>query len=130
MNRVAKQLRALAEEWWECCGDIHLPLLEAAREIDALARENKAWMNGVADTVEPFGFDREAACGPADLLPGLKSLSEYAALGREIEYEIERWGDPYLMGVRARVSSGDGFTQPHDSHTCWDDGETTCGCPR
>jgi hypothetical protein len=31
-------------------------------------------MNGVADAVERFGYDRDAACGPADLLPGLAEL--------------------------------------------------------
>lgn len=44
------------------------------REIDRLRAENDAWMNGVADAVEHLGFDREAACGPADLLPGLRML--------------------------------------------------------
>jgi sporulation-control protein spo0M len=43
-------------------------------EIDRLRATNEAWMNGVADAVEPLGYDREAACGPADLLPGLKQL--------------------------------------------------------
>lgn len=47
--------------------------------MDAVERRNiecKAWMNGVADFVEQFGFDREAACGPADLLPGLRSAQD------------------------------------------------------
>lgn len=39
------------------------------RECERLQRDCAAWMNGVADAVEPLGFDREAACGPADLLP-------------------------------------------------------------
>ena len=41
------------------------------QEIQRLREQNAAWMNGVADVVEPFGFDRQAACGPSDLLPGL-----------------------------------------------------------
>jgi hypothetical protein len=41
-----------------------------------LQRENRAWMNGVADVVEPLGYDREAACGPSDLLPGLQDLTD------------------------------------------------------
>lgn len=41
--------------------------------LQSEARE-KAWMNGVADAVERLGYDREAACGPADLLPGLERL--------------------------------------------------------
>ena len=48
-----------------------------------LLAENEAWMNGVADVVEPLGFDREAACGPADLLPGLRSLQAEVELLRE-----------------------------------------------
>ena len=46
-----------------------------------------------------------------DEIDRLRALEGDAALGREIRYEIEKWGDPYLMGVRARVSAGDGFTQ-------------------
>lgn len=37
-------------------------------------RREAAWINGVADAVERFGYDRDAACGPADLLPGLAEL--------------------------------------------------------
>lgn len=54
-----------------------------AAEIERLRRECahlrsacSVWMNGVADAVEPLGYDREAACGPADLLPGLATLVE------------------------------------------------------
>lgn len=50
--------------------------LATAREIERLRFENRAWRDGVADVVEPLGFDREAACGPADLLPGLLTLAE------------------------------------------------------
>jgi len=49
-------------------------VLDVERELLRLRRENAVWMNGVADAVEPLGFDREAACGPADLLPGLLLL--------------------------------------------------------
>lgn len=45
-----------------------------AREVQRLRSEVAAWMNGVADVVEPLGYDRGAACGPADLLPGLTKL--------------------------------------------------------
>ena len=44
-----------------------------ARLAESECRE-AAWMNGVADAVERFGYDRNAACGPADLLPGLAEL--------------------------------------------------------
>lgn len=47
-----------------------------AREVQHLRSQNAAWMNGVADIVEPWGYDRQAASGPADLLPGLTSIAE------------------------------------------------------
>ena len=53
-------------------------VLDVERELLRLRRENAVWMNGVADAVEPLGFDREAACGPADLLPGLLLLVDQA----------------------------------------------------
>ncbi len=53
----------------------------ALRELDRLRAENGVWMNGVADAVEHLGFDRKAACGPADLLPGLRMLR--AQIGAE-----------------------------------------------
>lgn len=49
-------------------------LEKQAQLIDRLADECKAWMNGVADVVEALGYDRHAACGPSDLLPGLTEL--------------------------------------------------------
>ena len=55
--------------------------------------ENVAWMNGVADVVEPLGFDREAACGPADLLPGLTTLVEQVAAR-----------DATIVGLRAALA--------------------------
>jgi hypothetical protein len=48
-----------------------------AREVQRLRSECAAWMNGVADVVEPLGYDRQAACGPADLLPGLTDLRNH-----------------------------------------------------
>lgn len=54
-------------------GQATLVLLD---EIDRLRATCQAWMNGVADVVEPFGFDRHAASGPADLLPGLATLTD------------------------------------------------------
>lgn len=49
-----------------------------AREVQRLRSEVAAWMNGVADVVEPLGYDRGAACGPADLLPGLTELRNHS----------------------------------------------------
>ncbi len=37
--RLSDELRALAAEWHECCGNIHEPLLRAAARIDALEAE-------------------------------------------------------------------------------------------
>lgn len=45
------------------------------REMHRLRGQCEVWKNGVADVVEPWGYDREAACGPADLLPGLTELA-------------------------------------------------------
>lgn len=56
-------------------------LEKQAQLVDRLADECKAWMNGVADAVEPLGYDRVAACGPSDLLPGLTTLLEKATEG-------------------------------------------------
>lgn len=61
--------------------------------------EIAAWMNGVADFVEPMGFDREAACGPADLLPGLKFMREYIeALFKALDHRHETGdAEPYFQ---------------------------------
>jgi hypothetical protein len=55
-------------------GPLHEEAKSALKEIDRLRADNEAWMNGVADAVEPLGYNREAACGPSDLLPGLQDL--------------------------------------------------------
>jgi len=68
---------------------------EAADRIDALTAENDAWMNGVADAVEPLGFDREAASGPADLLPGLRWLVEARAERDRLREALEQ-AQPWL----------------------------------
>lgn len=85
------------------------------REIQRLRSENAAWMNGVADVVEPFGFDRQAASGPADLLPGLQwlvsarqSLSEQV---HELETRLER--HPATTGCRAPVEGVISRTHRH-----------------
>ena len=49
-----------------------------AREVQRLRSEVAAWMNGVADVVEPLGYDRGAACG----LQGLKA--EAARAGKAL----------------------------------------------
>lgn len=36
MSITPEQLRALADEWWEMCGDIHIPLIKAANRIAQL----------------------------------------------------------------------------------------------
>lgn len=52
-------------------------LEKAYGHIERLREECEAWMNGVADVVEPLGYDRQAACGPSDLLPGLTELRNH-----------------------------------------------------
>ena len=34
------RLRVSAEEWWECCNDIHIPITEAADALEAAEAEN------------------------------------------------------------------------------------------
>ena len=53
----------------------------AVKLAERLQQECDAWMNGVADVVEPLGYDRQAASGPSDLLPGLSTLMERAREG-------------------------------------------------
>jgi hypothetical protein len=60
---------------------LHFWAARALRTIDYLRQDCAAWMNGVADHVEPYGYNRQAACGPADLLPGLK----------DIQTALEQW---------------------------------------
>lgn len=72
----------LLARWTPADPDLHR-IAEYARRLEAQVAERDAtiaaWMNGVADAVEPCGFDRAAASGPADLLPGLNMLTERVA---------------------------------------------------
>lgn len=78
------------------CDTDTLALRDLARRLD---RENQAWMNGVADFVEPMGFDREAACGPADLLPGLRFMHDHIVnLLNALDWRAESGdADPYFQ---------------------------------
>lgn len=53
--------------------------------------ERNVWRDAVADIVEPLGFDREAACGPADLLPGLRCTVETSTTWELDEPLPEGW---------------------------------------
>jgi hypothetical protein len=64
------------------------------REIERLRAECAAWRDGVADVVEHLGYDRNAASGPADLLPGLTTLAE---LG--LDSEAARSDEPQVGGA-------------------------------
>lgn len=94
----AAELRAEANVWR------HLAA-EARSERDAAQAEAKVWMNAVADAVEPLGFDRTAACGPADLIPGLRWLVENEAKAR-----AERDAEAALADQLAEA-----LDLPHDS---------------
>lgn len=83
-----------------------------AREVQRLRSEVDAWMNGVADVVEPLGYDRHAACGPADLLPGLETLVQEWSEGK-------RHARHLLRGVQT-AAAPDG----NDRRPC------TCGQPQ
>jgi hypothetical protein len=81
-KREATEVLGNWEVTWDLAGrpgPLGLPKSECVtRHIERLRAECDAWMNGVADAVEPLGYDRGAACGPADLLPGLSTLLEKA----------------------------------------------------
>lgn len=51
---LVERLRALAEEWYECCGDIHLPLREAADELERLTAYIKQWAEDDAERDAQF----------------------------------------------------------------------------
>lgn len=84
LRRWKAEASAVLDEWegvWMVAGQPRGPGLPSiskaqgvAREIQRLRSYCAAWMNGVADAVEQFGYDRRAASGPADLLPGLTTL--------------------------------------------------------
>lgn len=63
-------LRAAAD----CIETMHVELLHKADALEQARTAEAAWMNAVADAVESYGFDRSVACGPADLIPGLRQL--------------------------------------------------------
>lgn len=83
-SRTTLVTREILESWVKTHNEL----------IDRRA-ECKAWMNGVADAVEQFGYDREAACGPADLLPGLDQLLAALESARStavlLEATLEDW---------------------------------------
>lgn len=87
-QQVVEALEAVKEDYRDCASE-----LAAERRHHAHLQEMcDAWMNGVADVVEPLGFDRHAACGPADLLPGLLDLETTWRLTSQVIYlEQQRW---------------------------------------
>lgn len=44
---IVTRLRALSEEWWECCNNIHLPLIDAADEIEYLRQICEELMHAI-----------------------------------------------------------------------------------
>lgn len=106
---------ACADRVDEACPEAVRAWREVARLRDDLIRSRleakrfmadcAAWMNGVADIVEPWGFDRQAACGPSDLLPGLTTLAERlrdCVEARRYLYEqvVELTAKPPAPGLR------------------------------
>ena len=107
-NQALASLDGVEHLWHEagCPGPLGFSKISAVAgvlerlqvENRELQRQNRAWMNGVADVVEPLGYDRDAACGPSDLLPGLTDLRNHdmettRALEEHLEtarYQAER----------------------------------------
>ena len=102
-----------------------------AQLVDRLAEECKAWMNGVADVVEPLGYDRGAACGPSDLLPGLTELRVHGLeSARRLSECVEARSYLYEQVVdlsarldeAKRIADPDPQPNPFDEHTrMWED---------
>lgn len=86
--RLYAQAEDIKEQYRDCASE----LAAARRHLAHLQEACDAWMNGVADVVEPLGFDRHAASGPADLLPGLVDLvATWRLTGQVIYLEQQRW---------------------------------------
>lgn len=56
---IVERLRALSEEWWECCNDIHVPLTQAADEIERL----RAAGDGLVAAISNCGCVPSERCG-------------------------------------------------------------------
>lgn len=107
--------------------------------VDRLADECEAWMNGVADVVEPLGYDRQAACGPSDLLPGLTELRNHGMenarrLAECVEarsYLYEQVVDmSALLDGAKRIAEPDPEPTPTQLRTLDDEGVCVrCGAP-
>ncbi len=84
LRQWKEEATVVLAEWdtvhYECAGaSAHIGRSKAEnvrRELLRLRGQCEVWMNGVADIVEPWGYDRRAASGPGDLLPGLTSIAE------------------------------------------------------
>jgi hypothetical protein len=48
-QEIVERLRSLADEWFEMCGDIHVPLNEAADELVALRERVRRLGEGLVD---------------------------------------------------------------------------------
>ncbi len=88
-------------------------------KVEQREAECYAWMNGVADFVEPLGFNREAACGPADLLPGLGFMRDRIVdLLNALDYRAETGdADPYYAARHDLVMALGGDVRRIDSAT-------------
>lgn len=103
----------------------------AVKLAERLQQECDAWMNGVADVVEPLGYDRQAACGPSDLLPGLTELRVHGMeSARRLDECVEARSYLYEQVVELsarldeakRIAEPDPEPNPFSEHTrMWED---------
>lgn len=86
---------------------------ERGATIDDVRRENAAWMNGVADLADEFlgTYDREAACGPADLLPALGDVAQL----------LRSTIDPVLVALREALAERDAASEAWEALAGFED---------
>lgn len=133
LRQWKEEAMAVLAEWddvhYECAGaSAHIGRSKAEnvrRELRRLRGQCEVWMNGVADVVEPYGYDRRAANGPADLLPGLVTLAERVRAARQ---QVERQHHHFFAQGKSNVCvCGEWFdaeihqvseaANPFDEHT-------------
>jgi len=72
MDDIEARLLALADEWFEMCGDIHEPITEAANTIAALRAEVERMREALYPKSVPKPIPRDPRCDLSALEPSLR----------------------------------------------------------